>query len=305
MSRSGVLVDVDELQALRRSGTPLRLLDVRWRLGGPDGHEQFLSGHIPGAVFVDLDRELAGEPSPRAGRHPLPSVDGLQAAARRWGLRRGETVVAYDDSGSMSAARAWWLLRWGGVESAFLLDGGLGAWRAAGGQLATGAELAEPGDVELSPGHMPTLMIDAVAEVPKSGLLLDARAAERFRGDAEPVDPKAGHIPGAVSAPTMENLTADGRFRPDRELEDRFARLGAGPDVAIAVYCGSGVTAAHEVAALAVAGLQAALYPGSWSQWSSDEDRPVATGSGPGRVSAPCRTGEQHRRLLVRPHDTL
>ncbi len=229
MSRSGVLVDVDELQALRRSGAPLRLLDVRWRLGGPDGHEQFLSGHIPGAVFVDLDRELAGEPSPRAGRHPLPSVDGLQAAARRWGLRRGETVVAYDDSGSMSAARAWWLLRWGGVESAFLLDGGLGAWRAAGGQLATGAELAEPGDVELSPGHMPTLMIDAVAEVPKSGLLLDARAAERFRGDAEPVDPKAGHIPGAVSAPTMENLTADGRFRPDRELEDRFARLGAGP----------------------------------------------------------------------------
>jgi thiosulfate/3-mercaptopyruvate sulfurtransferase len=280
MSRSGVLVDVEELQALRRSSTPLRLLDVRWRLGGPSGHEQFLAGHIPGAIFVDLDRELAGEASPRAGRHPLPSVDRLQAAARRWGLRQGETVVAYDDGGSMSAARAWWLLRWGGVESVFLLDGGLGAWLAAGGQLATGPGLAEPGDVELSPGHMPTVLIDAVAEVPKSGLLLDARAAERFRGEAEPVDPKAGHIPGAVSAPTTENLTVDGRFRPDRELEDRFSRLGAGGDVAIAVYCGSGVTAAHEIAALAVAGLQAALYPGSWSQWSNHEDRPVATGPG-------------------------
>ena len=280
MSRSGVLVDVEELQALRRSSTPLRLLDVRWRLGGPSGHEQFLAGHIPGAIFVDLDRELAGEASPRAGRHPLPSVDRLQAVARRWGLRQGETVVAYDDGGSMSAARAWWLLRWGGVESVFLLDGGLSAWRAAGGQLATGPGLAEPGDVELSPGHMPTVLIDAVAEVPKSGLLLDARAAERFRGEAEPVDPKAGHIPGAVSAPTTENLTVDGRFRPDRDLEDRFARLGAGGDVAIAVYCGSGVTAAHEIAALAVAGLQAALYPGSWSQWSNHEDRPVVTGPG-------------------------
>jgi thiosulfate/3-mercaptopyruvate sulfurtransferase len=279
MSRSGVLVDVEELQALRRSSsTPLRLLDVRWRLGGPSGHEQFLAGHIPGAVFVELDRELAAEPSPAAGRHPLPSVDQLQAAARRWGLRQGETVVVYDDNGSMSAARAWWLLRWGGVERALLLDGGLSAWRAAGGELATGPELAEPGDVELSPGHMPTVLIDAVAELPRNGLLLDARAAERFRGDAEPVDPKAGHIPGAVSAPTTENLTADGRFRPDRELEARFSRLGARGGTVIAVYCGSGVTAAHEIAALSIAGFQAALYPGSWSQWSNHDDRPIANG---------------------------
>jgi len=278
MSRSIVLVDVEELPALRRSRAPLRLLDVRWRLGDRRGREQFLAGHIPGAVFVELDLELAAEPSPAAGRHPLPSVDQLQAAARRWGLRQGETVVVYDDNGSMSAARAWWLLRWGGVERALLLDGGLSAWRAAGGELATGPELAEPGDVELSPGHMPTVLIDAVAELPRNGLLLDARAAERFRGDAEPVDPKAGHIPGAVSAPTTENLTADGRFRPDRELEARFSRLGARGGTVIAVYCGSGVTAAHEIAALSIAGFQAALYPGSWSQWSNHDDRPIANG---------------------------
>jgi thiosulfate/3-mercaptopyruvate sulfurtransferase len=256
----------------------LRLLDVRWRLGDPSGPEQFLAGHIPGAIFVDLDRELAAEASPAAGRHPLPSIDQLQAAARRWGLRQGETVVVYDDNASMSAARAWWLLRWAGLESVLLLDGALSAWRATGGELATGPELAEPGDVELSPGHMPTVLIDAVAMLPSNGLLLDARAAERFRGDVEPVDPKAGHIPGAVSAPTTDNLTADGRFRPDQELAARFSRLGVQGGAAIAVYCGSGVTAAHEIAALSIAGFPAALYPGSWSQWSNHDDRPIATG---------------------------
>ncbi len=278
MPPSGVLVDVPGLAGMCRSGAAPRLLDVRWRLGDPTGYEQFLAGHIPGACFVDLDRELAGPASPRAGRHPLPSVAQLQAAARRWGLRRGGTVVVYDDNASMSAARAWWLLRWGGVGAVYLLDGGLSAWRAAGAELATGPELPQPGDVEISPGHMPTVLIDDVAAVAHRGLLLDARAADRFRGDAEPVDPKAGHIPGATSAPTTENLTADGRFRPAHELEDRFGRLGAGPDIPVAVYCGSGVTAAHEVAALSIAGLQAALYPGSWSQWSNHADRPVATG---------------------------
>jgi thiosulfate/3-mercaptopyruvate sulfurtransferase len=187
----------------------------------------------------------------------------------------------YDDNASMSAARAWWLLRWGGMERVYLLDGGLRAWRAAGGELETGPELAEPGDIELVPGHLPTVLIDGVAGAARSGLLLDARAAERFRGDAEPVDPKAGHIPGAVSAPTTENLTADGCFRPAPELERRFLGLGAHPGVAIAVYCGSGVTAAHEIAALSIAGLEAALYPGSWSEWSNQEDRPVATGPSP------------------------
>jgi thiosulfate/3-mercaptopyruvate sulfurtransferase len=253
MSRSGVLVDVEELQALRRSSTPLRLLDVRWRLGGPSGHEQFLAGHIPGAIFVDLDRELAGEASPRAGRHPLPSVDRLQAAARRWGLRQGETVVAYDDGGSMSAARAWWLLRWGGVESVFLLDGGLGAWLAAGGQLATGPGLAEPGDVELSPGHMPTVLIDAVAELPRKRSAAGRPGRRAVPGRRRACRPQGRPHPGGRQ---RADDGEPGRRRPvppgSRELEARFSRLGArGGTVAIAVYCGSGVTAAHEIAALA------------------------------------------------------
>ena len=278
MPLTSVLVDVPGLQSLCRSAAPPSLLDVRWRLGDPTGRDQFLAGHIPGACFVDLDRELAAPASLTAGRHPLPSVDQLQAAARSWGVRQGGTVVVYDDNASMSAARAWWLLRWGGVGRVYLLDGGLSAWRAAGGELATGPELPGPGDVELSSGHMPSVPMEGVADVARVGLLLDARAAERFRGDAEPIDPKAGHIPGATSAPTSENLTSDGRFRPAPELEDRFLGLGAGHEAPIAVYCGSGVTAAHEIAALSIAGLEAALYPGSWSQWSNHDDRPVAAG---------------------------
>ena len=273
-----VLVDVRELQSMCASAAPPRLLDVRWRLGGPSGREQFLAGHIPGASYVDLDRELAGPAAPKIGRHPLPSVDQLEAAARGWGLREGQTAVVYDDNGSMSAARAWWLLRWAGVRTVHILDGGLPAWRAAGAALETGPELAVPGDVKLAAGHMPTVHIDGVAGFPERGLLLDARAAERFRGDSEPVDPVAGHIPGATSAPTTETLAADGCFRPAGELEERFGGLGARPGTAIAVYCGSGVTAAHEIAALAIAGFEGALYPGSWSEWSNHEDRPVATG---------------------------
>jgi thiosulfate/3-mercaptopyruvate sulfurtransferase len=273
-----ILVDVPKLQNMCRSEPSPRLLDVRWRLGDPNGHEQYLAGHIPGASYVDLDLELAAPATPKTGRHPLPSIDQLQAAARGWGLRQGETVVVYDDNASMSAARAWWLLRWAGVVTVYLLDGGLGAWRAAGGDLATGSEDREAGDVQLSAGHMPTVQIGTVADVARRGLLLDARAVERFRGDSEPIDPKAGHIPGAASAPTTGNLTADGRFKSAAELEDLFVSMGARPGTAIAVYCGSGVTAAHEVAALAIAGFDAALYPGSWSEWSNDDDLPVATG---------------------------
>ncbi|WP_204249148.1 sulfurtransferase [Nocardia arizonensis] len=253
---------------------PIRLLDVRWALGDPDGPQHYLDGHIPGAIFVDMETELAGPPSPGEGRHPLPDIETLRRCARGWGIRDGDTVVVYDATGAMAAARAWWLLRWAGVADVRILDGGLPAWLAAGGDLATGAEPdPEPGDVELSPGQLPVVDADAVASW--QGVLLDARAGERYRGEVEPVDPQAGHIPGAISAPTTENLDADGRFRTVEELRGRFAAYGAGP---VAVYCGSGVTAAHQVAALAVAGVEAALYPGSWSQWSNDPKRPVATG---------------------------
>ncbi|MGO4614509.1 sulfurtransferase [Nocardia sp. 2YAB30] len=253
----------------------LRLLDVRWALGDPDGPQHYLDGHIPGAVFVDLESELAAPPSPARGRHPLPDTAQLEKCARSWGVCDGDPVVVYDATGGMAAARAWWLLRWAGIADVRILDGGLPAWVDEVGTIATGAEPdPEPGDVELSPGHLPVIEADAAARW--DGVLLDARAGERYRGEVEPVDPRAGHIPGALSAPTAENLDAEGRFRGADELRDRFAGFGSGP---VAVYCGSGVTAAHQVAALAVAGVEAALYPGSWSQWSNDPKRPVATGS--------------------------
>ncbi|MFI9506613.1 sulfurtransferase [Nocardia sp. NPDC052566] len=270
---SAVLISPEELREALADDR-FRLLDVRWALGDPDGPQHYLDGHIPGAIFVDMETELAAPPSPARGRHPLPEVAQLEKCARSWGIRAGDPVVVYDATGGMAAARAWWLLRWAGIADVRILDGGLPAWTAAGGELAVGAEPdPAPGDVELTPGQLPTIDADAAAKWP--GVLLDARAGERYRGEVEPIDPRAGHIPGAVSAPTANNIDADGRFRGVDELRSRFSGFGDGP---VAVYCGSGVTAAHQIAALAVAGVEAALYPGSWSQWSNDPKRPVATG---------------------------
>lgn len=271
---SAVLISAEELRdLLSDNGSLVRLLDVRWALGDPDGPQHYLDGHIPGAVFVDLETELAAPASPARGRHPLPEIAHLQKCARSWGLRSGDTVIAYDATGGMAAARAWWLLRWAGVADVRILDGGLPAWERAGGKVAVGTEPdPEPGDIALTTGNLPTIDADTAATWP--GTLLDARAAERYRGEVEPIDPRAGHIPGAHSAPTAENLTPEGLFKSPEELRSRFTALGNGQ---VAVYCGSGVTAAHQVAALAAAGIEAALYPGSWSQWSNDPKRPVAT----------------------------
>ncbi|WP_405498831.1 sulfurtransferase [Nocardia sp. NBC_00511] len=272
------MISVDELaELLAGDSARVRLLDVRWALGDPDGPQHYLDGHIPGAVFVDLETELADPPSAAKGRHPLPDLAHLQKYARSWGLCDGDTVVVYDATGGMAAARAWWLLRWAGLADVRILDGGLPAWERAGAKVVAGEEPdPTPGTVVLTPGHLPT--IDADTAAGWDGLLLDARAGERYRGEVEPIDPRAGHIPGAVSAPTAGNLTATGQFKGLDELRSRFEGLGDGP---VAVYCGSGVTAAHQVAALAVAGIDAALYPGSWSQWSSDPKRPAATGIDP------------------------
>ncbi|HTF47145.1 MAG TPA: rhodanese-like domain-containing protein [Pseudonocardia sp.] len=282
--RRDVLITADELRDQLQGDNPPTLLDVRWALGDPDGHRHYRDGHIPGAVYVDLDTELAAHGAPGAGRHPLPELADLQAAARRWGVRTGRPVVIYDNAGDTAAARAWWLLRWAGVPDVRLLDGALKAWLEQGFELATGEEQPPAGDVELRAGQLPVLTADRAAALAEDtgGVLLDARAGERYRGEVEPIDPRAGHIPGALSAPTADNLTADGTFRPTAELRDRFAQLNAAGSAEVGVYCGSGVTAAHEIAALAVAGIPAALYPGSWSAWSSDPDRPAATGAEPG-----------------------
>lgn len=288
------LMDVVTLKERIDSGRRTVLLDVRWALGDPHGRDHYLKGHLPGAVFVDLATELAGPAEPRRGRHPLPPPEQFQASVRRWGVRRDDVVVAYDDSGNMSAARLWWMLRNAGFSTVHLLDGGLAAWRAAG----FGLESGEPGghavppgdaalsgaalsDAALSDGAMAVIDAGQAAAWGRHGLLLDARAGERYRGEIEPVDPRAGHIPGAVSAPTTANLRADGRFLPPAELRERFFLLGVRPGVPTAVYCGSGVTAAHEIAALDIAGFPAALYPGSFSEWSNNPANDVVTGAAP------------------------
>lgn len=279
-----VLMNAATLNERLAAGTRTVLLDVRWVLGDPHGHGHYLAAHIPGAVYVDMDTELASHGAPQDGRHPLPAEADFAQTVRRWGINAGDTVVIYDDAGSAAAARAWWLLGYAGLADIYLLDGGLAAWRAAKLPLAAGEERAEPGDAVVRFGAKETIDSDGAAQW--DGILLDARAGERFRGEVEPVDPRAGHIPGALSAPTTENLTADRTFLPAEQLRARFAGLGVSEGAAVAVYCGSGVTAAHQIAALEIAGFTAALYPGSWSAWSNQAGRPVETGDNGDRVEA-------------------
>ncbi|MFB8070369.1 sulfurtransferase [Streptomyces californicus] len=257
---------------------PPVLLDVRWRLGGPHGRADYEAGHLPGAVFVDLDQDLAS-PAGDGGRHPLPDPEVFGAAMRRAGVGQDTPVVVYDGGQGWAAARAWWLLRWAGHRDVRVLDGGLAAWT---GDLSTDVPHPAEGDFRPKPGALPTLDADSAAAFARSGLLLDARAAERYRGDVEPIDRVGGHIPGAVSAPTDENTGPDGRYLPAEQLAARFAGLGAEAGAeGVGVYCGSGVSGAHQVLALEIAGLTGVLYPGSWSEWSADPSRPVATGPDP------------------------
>ncbi len=281
--RACPLTDVGALaRALAGPAAPV-LLDIRWRLGGPPGIDSYRAGHLPRSVFVDLEADLAAAPGP-AGRHPLPETGRFEAAMRRAGVSDDGSVVVYDEADATAAARAWWLLCYFGHRDCRLLDGGFRAWTAAGGQVATGDGPAPAsGDFTARPGQMPVLDADAAAGLARTGALLDARARERYRGEKEPVDPVAGHIPGALSAPTTANIGTDGRFLPAAGLRARFATLGAAAGAGmVGVYCGSGVTAAHEVLALELAGIPASLYVGSWSNWVADPARPVATGPEPG-----------------------
>ncbi|QGV67452.1 sulfurtransferase [Clavibacter nebraskensis] len=277
-----ILITPAQLDHALRTRDDVRVLDVRWSLGGPPGRPLHEAGHIPGAVYADLDTELSRHGAPEEGRHPLPEPAALQEAARRWGVRAGDTVVAYDGGGSLAAARVWWLLRDAGIADVRILDGALPAWSAAGLPLETGAVVPTPGDVTLASGLFAVVDEDGAARVALDGVLLDARAGERYRGEVEPWDPRPGHIPGARSAPSSDALAADGTFRSPAELHARYAALGVPDADEVAVYCGSGVSAALEVAALAIAGIDAALYPGSWSAWSNRPELPAATGAEPG-----------------------
>lgn len=275
-------VSAAELDDLLTGRAPVRVLDVRWRLERPEaGHGDYLTGHVPGAVFVSLDAELSTHGEPSEGRHPLPSTEKLQVAARRWGVRDGDTVVVYDDSKGISAARAWWLLRQAGVDVK-VLAGGIRGWQAEGFEVATDDVTPEPGDVVLDEIGRDALSIDEAAAFPESGVLLDVRAPERYRGETEPLDPVAGHIPGARNLPTLLHLDPEGRILDPETVLATFAEVGVTPGTPVAAYCGSGVTAAHTALILHEVGIEAKVFPGSWSQWSNTPGRPVAVGAQPG-----------------------
>jgi thiosulfate/3-mercaptopyruvate sulfurtransferase len=290
-------VSCTDLAVSLSADAPPTLVDVRWRLGGPPGREDYDRGHLPGAVYLDLDADLAAPPGP-GGRHPLPAPADLERVLLAAGVRAGHPVVVYDADNGSIAARLWWLLRWAGHDQVRVLDGGFAAWAVEGRPVTTDVPTPAAGDVTVRPGHMPVVDADGAAGLARTGLLLDARAPERYRGDVEPIDPAAGHVPGAVNAPFSAHVGEDGRWRTPEELAGHFAGLGvgegqageghageghAGEGQAVGAYCGSGVTATSVLLALDVAGVGgAALYAGSWSNWSADPERPVATGDAPG-----------------------
>ena len=244
------------------------------------GEAGYEAGHIPGAFYISLDKDLSTPHIPgRSGRHPLPEKSAWIGRVRQLGITPDKQVVLYDDTGGAIAGRMWWMLRWIGHANAALLDGGLKAWQQAGLPLTTDKPVArQPGDADYAamPALVKILSADAIDG--KAQLLLDARELPRFRGDTEPLDPVAGHIPGALCSPFSANLDADGRFKSPQQLREKFA-AAAGTNKPVVCYCGSGVTAAHNILAMKIAGLEEpALYPGSWSDWITDPRRPVATG---------------------------
>lgn len=273
----------------RLGGAGVRVVDVRWYLTEPGrGRGEYLAGHIPGAVYMDIDTDLAAPKGQGPGRHPLPSAAAFAAAAGRAGIGPAAHVVAYDAAGGAYAARLWWLLRYFGHGRVSVLDGGWPAWQAAGGPEEAGETRVTP--ASFTPRPNGAMVVDAAAverlrRDPRA-LLLDARAAERYEGRVEPVDPRAGHIPGAVSAPYAGNLRPDGTLLSADELRARYDALGAGRAEQVVCYCGSGVTAAHNVLALHLAGRESLLYEGSWSDWSGDPARPAATGPERGTTEA-------------------
>lgn len=280
--RSQILITAAELAALIQAGDPLSILDVRWRLDEPDGLTAYQQGHLPGAVYVSLEDELSDHTIPHRGRHPLPSGRNLEAAARRWGVQQNTPIVVYDNWNRVGSARAWWVLSAAGLPNVRILDGGLAAWQENGGGIETGSAAAtQPGNAVVAHGDLyagSRLTLTAQQSIASELTLLDARAPERFRGDREPVDPIAGHIPGAKNLPSTAVLTSAGKFLDNDTLLALIPRREVDQPSQLGAYCGSGVSATVLVAALAAAGIETALYPGSWSEWSADPGRPVAQG---------------------------
>lgn len=260
------------------SAEPPVLLDVRWQLGGPDQRPVYEQGHLPGAAYVDLETALAGPPGD-GGRHPMPTLEAFQDAMRAAGVSSDSSVVVYDAGNSLAASRCWWLLRYFGHQDVRVLDGGYAAWLAAGLPTESGPSPQRSGDFVASPGAEVLLSAEEAGELARTGLLLDGRPAPRFHGREETIDPVAGHIPGAVSAPALANLQPDGRFLDADDLALRFTALGVETHEQVGVYCGSGVQAAHLALALEASGVQSpvGVYIGSWSDWITDPDRPVAS----------------------------
>jgi len=271
------LITAEQLRALAQRPV---LLDCSFDLADSiAGERSFAAAHIPGAVYAHLDRDLAGARTGHNGRHPLPELHAFAHRAGAWGIAPGVQVVTYDAQGGPYAARAWWLLRWLGHSEVAVLDGGLAAWQAAGGELAsTSAPAAAAAPYPAAAEAMPTVSAASLLTEAGRWHVIDARAGERFRGEVEPLDRVAGHIPGAINRVFKNNLQADGRFKPAAQLRAEFDALGL-PSESVVHQCGSGVTACHNLLAMTHAGLDGSrLYPGSWSEWSSDPSRPVARG---------------------------
>lgn len=282
-----MLVEAKDLVADINQWPVPTVLDVRWSLGQRDGYQKYSDGHIPGAIYADMNSGLSGPATAKAGRHPLPSAAKFQNVLQGWGVSFSRPVVVYDDHGSTSASRAWWLLRWAGHPDVSILNGGLRAWKAAGGDHAVGpGNLPRPGDFIVNPQpQMSVLDTDETKYWPQElqrRVLIDARSRNRYVGTHEPVDKRAGHIPGAINIPSVDLVGEEDRFKSPRELREIFLAAGITDACKVGVYCGSGIQATHTIAALEIAGLEGArLYPGSWSQWSADYARPIVTGELP------------------------
>lgn len=277
------LVSAPDLAADLAAGVPVRLLDVRWRLNRPEGRPDYLAGHLPGAVYVDLERELSRPGAPELGSHPLPPLADLAAAARRWGIRRGDAVVVYDDNDSVAAARAWWLLRRHGIPVR-VLDGGLRAWATEGLRLERSDRSVRAGDIELAASGGDVATIEEAAVAPRRGVLVDVRAPQHYRGQVGGLDPVAGHIPGAINIPTVTHIAADGRLVDRETIRARLAGHGIAAGVDVVLTCSSGIPSMHSALAFATVGLRPRVHVGSWSEWSRSPGRPVALGPAPAEV---------------------